>query len=64
VLSRRAGEEIQACPGDFAFLVIAYSHEANQFGIRAGRLKNPFGFNDTRRTVYSTKYFTTAIDLL
>lgn len=51
VLSRRAGEGNSGMPRlDFAFLDYrVYSHEANQFGIRAGRLKNPFGFyNDTR----------------
>ena len=51
VLSRRAGEGNSGMPRlDFAFLDYRlYSHEANQFGIRAGRLKNPFGFyNDTR----------------
>lgn len=51
VLSRRAGEGSSGMPRlDFAFLDYRlYSHEANQFGIRAGRLKNPFGFyNDTR----------------
>lgn len=51
VLSRRAGEGSSGMPRlDFAFLDYRlYSHEANQFGIRAGRLKNPIGFyNDTR----------------
>jgi len=51
VLSRRAGEGNSGMPRlDFAFLDYRlYSHEANQFGIRVGRLKNPFGFyNDTR----------------
>ncbi len=51
VLSRRAGEGNTGMPRlDFGFLDYRiYSHEANQFGIRVGRLKNPFGFyNDTR----------------
>lgn len=51
VLSRRAGEGNTGMPRlDFGFLDYRiYSHEANQFGIRFGRLKNPFGFyNDTR----------------
>ena len=31
-----------------------YSHEADQFGIRVGRLKNPFGFyNDTRDVAFT-----------
>lgn len=50
-LSRRAGEGSSGMPRlDFGFLDYRlYSHEANQFGIRVGRLKNPFGFyNDTR----------------
>ena len=51
LLSRRAGEGNTGMPRlDFGFLDYRiYSHEANQFGIRVGRLKNPFGFyNDTR----------------
>ena len=51
VLSRRAGEGNSGMPRlDFGFLDYrVYSHEVNQFGIRVGRLKNPFGFyNDTR----------------
>ncbi|SET00070.1 hypothetical protein SAMN05216326_1098 [Nitrosomonas marina] len=51
MLSRRAGKDNTGVPRlDFAFLDYRlYSHEANQFGIRFGRLKNPFGFyNDTR----------------
>lgn len=50
-LSRRAGKGSSGTPRlDYAFLDYRlYSHEANQFGIRGGRLKNPFGFyNDTR----------------
>ena len=51
VLSRRAGEGNSGIPRlDYGFLDYrVYSHEVNQFGIRVGRLKNPFGFyNDTR----------------
>lgn len=51
MLSRRAGEGTSATPRlDYAVLDYrVYSHEVNQFGIRVGRLKNPFGFyNDTR----------------
>jgi len=51
MLSRRAGKDNTGMPRlDFAFLDYQlYSHETNQFGIRLGRLKNPFGFyNDTR----------------
>lgn len=51
ILSRRAGQGTTATPRlDYAVLDYrVYSHEANQFGIRVGRLKNPFGFyNDTR----------------
>ena len=51
MLSRRAGQGTSATPRlDYAVLDYrAYSHEMNQFGIRVGRLKNPFGFyNDTR----------------
>lgn len=51
VLSRRAGEGSTGSPRlDYGFLDYrVYSHEVNQFGIRVGRLKNPFGFyNDTR----------------
>ncbi len=40
---------------DFGFLDYRlYSQEANQFGIRVGRLKNPFGFyNDTRDVAFT-----------
>ena len=51
ILSRRAGQGTTATPRlDYAVLDYrVYSHEVNQFGIRVGRLKNPFGFyNDTR----------------
>lgn len=51
MLSRRAGKDNTGVPRlDFAFMDYRlYSHETNQFGIRFGRLKNPFGFyNDTR----------------
>ncbi|MDR4514364.1 hypothetical protein [Nitrosomonas sp.] len=51
MLSRRAGKDNNGTPRlDFAFFDYRlYSHETNQFGIRFGRLKNPFGFyNDTR----------------
>lgn len=51
VLSRRAGKDNNGMPRlDYGFLDYRlYSHEVNQFGIRVGRLKNPFGFyNDTR----------------
>ncbi len=50
-LSRRAGEGNSGDPRvDFAFADYRlFSQEANQFGIRVGRLKNPIGFyNDTR----------------
>ena len=56
VLSRRAGEGNTGMPRlDYAFLDYRiYSHEANQFGIRVGRLKNPFGFyNDTRDVAFT-----------
>jgi hypothetical protein len=55
-LSRRAGEGTSATPRlDFAFADYRlYSKETNQFGIRAGRLKNPFGFyNDTRDVAFT-----------
>ena len=50
-LSRRAGEGTSAIPRlDFALVDYRlFSQDTNQFGIRVGRLKNPFGFyNDTR----------------
>ncbi|MDE2387631.1 MAG: hypothetical protein KGN35_00870 [Betaproteobacteria bacterium] len=56
VLSRRAGEGSTGTPRlDFAFLDYRlYSHETNQFGVRVGRLKNPFGFyNDTRDVAFT-----------
>lgn len=56
VLSRRAGEGNTGMPRlDFGFLDYRiYSHEVNQFGIRVGRLKNPFGFyNETRDVAFT-----------
>ncbi len=56
VLSRRAGEGNTGMPRlDYAFLDYqVYSREADQFGIRVGRLKNPFGFyNDTRDVAFT-----------
>ncbi len=56
VLSRRAGNGNSATPRlDFGFADYRlYSHETNQFGIRIGRLKNPFGFyNDTRDVAFT-----------
>lgn len=56
VLSRRAGEGNSGMPRlDYGFLDYRiYSHEVNQFGIRVGRLKNPFGFyNDTRDVAFT-----------
>lgn len=56
MLSRRAGKDNTGEPRlDFAFLDYRlYSHETNQFGIRFGRLKNPFGFyNDTRDVAFT-----------
>ncbi|MBY0499942.1 MAG: OprO/OprP family phosphate-selective porin [Nitrosomonas sp.] len=56
VLSRRAGEGNSGMPRlDYAILDYqVYSHEANQFGIRVGRLKNPFGFyNETRDVAFT-----------
>ncbi len=56
VLSRRAGIGNSGSPRlDFAFADYRlYSHETNQFGIRVGRLKNPFGFyNDTRDVAFT-----------
>ncbi len=50
-LSRRAGEGTSITPRlDFALADYRlFSQNTNQFGIRIGRLKNPFGFyNDTR----------------
>ncbi len=56
VLSRRAGVGNTGMPRlDYGFIDYrVYSHEANQFGIRVGRLKNPFGFyNDTRDVAFT-----------
>gem|GEM_PF-52877 len=56
VLSRRAGKGNSGIPRlDYAILDYQlYSHEANQFGIRVGRLKNPFGFyNETRDVAFT-----------
>lgn len=56
VLSRRAGEGNTGMPRlDYGFLDYRlYSHEANQFGIRIGRIKNPFGFyNETRDVAFT-----------
>jgi hypothetical protein len=56
VLSRRAGQGNNGMPRlDYGFLDYRiYSHEVNQFGVRIGRLKNPFGFyNDTRDVAHT-----------
>ncbi len=56
VLSRRAGVGNSGTPRlDYGFLDYRlYSQEVNQFGIRVGRLKNPFGFyNDTRDVAFT-----------
>ncbi|MCP5244992.1 MAG: hypothetical protein H6937_03095 [Burkholderiales bacterium] len=56
MLSRRAGRDNSGQPRlDFAFLDYRlYSEGTNQFGIRFGRLKNPFGFyNDTRDVAFT-----------
>jgi Phosphate-selective porin O and P len=57
MLSRRAGEGGNAGEPrlDFGFVdYLLYSHETHQFGIRVGRLKNPFGFyNDTRDVAFT-----------
>ncbi len=56
VLSRRAGHGSSGIPRlDFGFADYRmFSHEANQFGIRVGRWKNPFGFyNDTRDVAFT-----------
>ena len=56
VLSRRAGEGNSGMPRlDYAiFDYRLYSQEVNQFGIRVGRLKNPFGFyNETRDVAFT-----------
>jgi hypothetical protein len=56
VLSRRAGEGNTGMPRlDYAVLDYQlYSHETDQFGIRVGRIKNPFGFyNETRDVAFT-----------
>jgi len=56
MLSRRAGEGNSGMPRlDYGFLDYRlYSQEANQFGIRVGRLKNPLGFyNETRDVAFT-----------
>lgn len=57
MLSRRAGEGSNGGEPrlDFGFVdYLLYSHETHQFGIRVGRLKNPFGFyNDTRDVAFT-----------
>lgn len=57
MLSRRAGEGGNAGMPRLDFGVLDYrlfSHETHQFGIRVGRLKNPFGFyNDTRDVAFT-----------
>ncbi len=56
MLSRRAGKDNTGMPRlDFAFLDYRlYSNETNQFGIRLGRIKNPFGFyNETRDVAFT-----------
>lgn len=57
VVSRRAGEGVKGIPRlDYAILDYRlYSHEADQFGIRVGRLKNPFGFYNETRDVAHTR---------
>ncbi|MBX3639675.1 MAG: hypothetical protein KF888_04050 [Nitrosomonas sp.] len=57
MLSRRAGEGGNGGEPrlDFGFVdYLLFSHETHQFGIRVGRLKNPFGFyNDTRDVAFT-----------
>ena len=56
VLSRRAGEGNSGTPRlDFGFADYrVYSQDVHQFGIRVGRLKNPFGFyNETRDVAFA-----------
>ncbi len=56
MLSRRAGKGNTLTPRlDYAFLDYRiFSQEVHQFGIRIGRLKNPFGFyNDTRDVAFT-----------
>ncbi len=57
VLSRRAGKGNSGMPRlDYAILDYQlYSYEANQYGIRVGRLKNPFGFYNETRDVAHTR---------
>jgi len=57
MLSRRAGQGGNAGEPRLDFASLDYrlfSHETHQFGIRFGRLKNPFGFyNDTRDVAFT-----------
>lgn len=56
MLSRRAGVGNSATPRlDYGFLDYRiFSQDVHQFGIRIGRLKNPFGFyNDTRDVAFT-----------
>lgn len=56
MLSRRAGKGNSGTPRlDYGFLDYRiFSQNAHQFGIRIGRLKNPFGFyNDTRDVAFT-----------
>ena len=57
VLSRRAGKGNSGMPRlDYAILDYQlYSYDANQYGIRVGRLKNPFGFYNETRDVAHTR---------
>lgn len=57
VLSRRAGKGNSGMPRlDYAILDYQlYSYDANQYGIRIGRLKNPFGFYNETRDVAHTR---------
>ncbi|HNP26455.1 MAG TPA: hypothetical protein PKM20_06925 [Nitrosomonas sp.] len=57
MLSRRAGKGGDAGEPRLDFGLLDYrifSHETHQFGVRVGRLKNPFGFyNDTRDVAFT-----------
>lgn len=56
MLSRRAGKGNSGTPRlDYGFLDYRiFSQDVHQFGIRIGRLKNPFGFyNDTRDVAFT-----------
>lgn len=57
MLSRRAGEGSNGGEPrlDFGFVdYLLYSQGTHQFGVRVGRLKNPFGFyNDTRDVAFT-----------